>query len=134
MVEGAGVQLYRTFVVFLETENAELHASFAVTVYASTAVIVTITGAAQGDSGCVQHVASRWRGRGWYSFPRNGRYGTPEFCWLNDKDGTIWGFAAPAIAVLSINFALFFFILRAILDTGLPDDQQRIAETKRGLV
>jgi hypothetical protein len=60
------------------------------------------------------------------------RYGTPEVCWLNDEDGTIWGFVAPAIAVLAINFFLFVVIIRAILHVGLQGDQQRIAKVKRG--
>ena len=68
-------------------------------------------------------------------------FGTAKYCWLTTRDGTIWAFVGPVLAILAVNIAVFVLVLRNILIMGArmksrrssKDESLRYQQFKKGV-
>ncbi|EDV23799.1 uncharacterized protein TRIADDRAFT_57362 [Trichoplax adhaerens] len=68
-------------------------------------------------------------------------YGSNRICWLSIKNGLIWAFVGPVIAIITINFVIFILVARIICRSSSPvaieqktADFATIKSTLRGAV
>ncbi|EDO29167.1 predicted protein, partial [Nematostella vectensis] len=46
-------------------------------------------------------------------------YGSEQACWISIKDGLIWAFVGPVLAIMAVNFVVMVMVIKVILASML---------------
>eukprot|EP00057_Strongylocentrotus_purpuratus_P029155 XP_011683629.1 PREDICTED: probable G-protein coupled receptor 133 [Strongylocentrotus purpuratus] len=105
-----GVHLYRQIIQVFDSGNPRTWV-YGILGWGGPAVILIITGAVKHQS-----------------------YGYEQSCWLNPRDGTIWAFTGPAIAIVLVNVVILLLVVKTVESASRGQlNNDKIKQIKAGL-
>nr|XP_058964395.1 adhesion G-protein coupled receptor D1-like [Pocillopora verrucosa] len=60
-------------------------------------------------------------------------YGNSEVCWLSTKDGTIWAFIGPVVAIITVNTFVLIMVIKTVVSSASAVKSSDRAHLKAGI-
>ncbi|XP_066020113.1 adhesion G protein-coupled receptor L4 isoform X2 [Pocillopora verrucosa] len=64
---------------------------------------------------------------------KSNSYGNSEVCWLSTKDGTIWAFIGPVVAIIAVNTFVLIMVIKTVVSSASAVKSSDHAHLKAGI-